>query len=51
MDVNALTLGKMLEFCGQFLDGQASRMVLENQGGVWKVDPEQCLSKNEANTR
>ena len=42
MDMNALTLGKMLSFCGQFIDGQAVSMLLQ-EDGEWKVDPEQIL--------
>ena len=45
-DINALTLGKMLCFCSQFVDGQASSMVLE-EGGMWKVDPERLLGQTE----
>ena len=46
MDINALTLGKMLCFCGQFVDGQASGMVLQ-EDGIWKVDPEQLLGQTD----
>lgn len=35
-----LTLGKLPAFCGQFVDGQVSVMVVQ-EDGVWKVDPEQ----------
>ena len=45
-DINALTLGKMLYFCGQFVDGQASGMVLQ-EDGMWKVDPEQLLGQTD----
>ena len=36
-DINAFTLGKMLSFCGQFIDGQAASMLLP-EDGEWKVD-------------
>lgn len=41
-DINAFTLGKMLSFCGQFIDGQAASMLLQ-EDGEWKVDPELLL--------
>lgn len=40
MDINALSLGAMLSFCGQFIDGRVNRMLVDD-AGVWKVDAEQ----------
>lgn len=37
-----LTLGKLLAFCGQFVDGQVKRMIVEEHG-AWKVDSEQSF--------
>ena len=46
MDINALTLGKRLCFCAQLVDGQASGIVLR-EDGMWKVDPEQLLGQTD----
>lgn len=45
MDIHALTLGRMLHFCGQFVDGQVSGMLVDD-GGAWKVRAEMCLGFN-----
>ena len=40
VDINALTLGRMLEFSAQFLDGRLEGLLIK-QGAEWLVDGEQ----------
>lgn len=45
MDINRLTLGKFLAFCGQFVDGRLAPMMV-NHGTGWKVIGSQSLGIN-----
>ena len=45
MDINRLTLGKFLGFCGQFVGGRLAPMMV-NHGPGWKVIGSQSLGIN-----
>ena len=41
-DINALSLGRVLQLCGQFVDGRVASMIVVEDGD-WKIDAGQSL--------
>lgn len=48
-DIPGLTLGRMLQFVAQFVDGSVKEVIV-GKGACWKIDPDQKLGKKGGNT-